>query len=202
MSVRLKLKPKDSIDGALALTKATVCSAQQYSHVPIQTLLNALNGPKQSLIYELLGALTPTTNEYESTNDVDIFGSSDPEEFRGSATDSIMQQPIQSIIRPLSSCVRTYPDRMQSRHTVYGQEFRWASSTYRAVLAIWRAGGNDVSIDDRSSMDYNSAVVNNCGLKIWIASSFSGGDHAQATVIATIFQSAQPQACGLYRDAQ
>jgi hypothetical protein len=39
---------------------------------------------------QLLGALTPTTNEYESTNHVDIFRSSDPEDFCGSATDSIM----------------------------------------------------------------------------------------------------------------
>jgi hypothetical protein len=71
-----------------------------------------------------------------------------------------------------------------------------------AVFAIWRAGGNDVSIDDRSSMDYNSTVVNNCGLKICVTSSLCGGDHAHATFIATILQSAQHQACGLYCDAQ
>jgi hypothetical protein len=53
MSIRLKLKPKDSIDEVLALTKATVCSAQQHSHVPIQTLLNPLNVSKQSLIHQV-----------------------------------------------------------------------------------------------------------------------------------------------------
>ena len=38
-------------------------------------------------------------------------------------------------------------------------------------------------------MDHNSAIANNCRLKISIASSLSGGDHAQAIGIATILYS-------------
>lgn len=46
MPIHLKLNLKDSLEEVLALTKATLRSAQQYSHVPIQTLLHTLKVSK------------------------------------------------------------------------------------------------------------------------------------------------------------